>query len=93
MVSQFVTALKLLATSCKFGELTSDMIKDRIVCGISSEHVKERLLRETNLTLEKAVSISQVDEESRKQVKTLKDETTTTESTMAIMKDKEERNS
>ena len=69
------------------------MIKDRIVCGISSERVKERLLRETNLTLEKAVSISQVDEESRKQVKTLKDETTTTESTMAIMKDREERNS
>ena len=39
-VSQFVTALKLLATSCKFGELMNDMIKDRIVCGISSEHVK-----------------------------------------------------
>ena len=39
-VSQFVTALKLLATSCKFGELMNDMIKDHIVCGISSEHVK-----------------------------------------------------
>ena len=32
MVSQFVTALKLLATS---GELMNDMIKDRILCGIS----------------------------------------------------------
>ena len=30
-VSQFVTALKLLAASCKFGELMNDMIKDRIV--------------------------------------------------------------
>ncbi|KAL5488586.1 hypothetical protein EMCRGX_G017553 [Ephydatia muelleri] len=91
-VSQFVTALKLLATSCKFGELMNNMIKDRIVCGNSSEHVKERLLRETNLTLEKAIGISQVDEESKKQAKILKKETTTTESTMAIMKDKEEQN-
>ena len=55
IVSQFVTALKLLAASCKFGELINDMIKDCIVCGISSEHVKERLLRETNLMLEKAI--------------------------------------
>ena len=70
----------------------NDMIKDRIVCRISSEHVKERLLRETNLTLEKAIGISQVDEESKKQVKILKDETTTVESTMAIMKVKEEQN-
>ena len=70
------------------------MIKDHIVCGIISEHVKERLLRETNLTLEKAIGISQVDEESKKQAKILNDETTTTESimSMAIMKDKEEQN-
>ena len=49
-------------------------------------------MNETNLTLEKAIGISQVDEESKKQAKILKDETTTTESTMAIMKDKEEQN-
>eukprot|EP00731_Ephydatia_muelleri_P007982 Em0004g320a len=42
--------------------------------------------------LEKAIGISQVDEESKKQAKVLKDETTTTQSTMAIMKDKEEQN-
>ena len=90
MVSQFVTALKLLAAGCKFGELMNDMIKDRIVCGISSEHVKERLLRETNLALKKAIGIRQVDEESKKQVKILKDETTAVESTMEIMKDEEQ---
>ena len=50
-----MTALKLLATSCKFHELFNDMIKDRIVCRINSEQEKERLLRETNLMLEKAI--------------------------------------
>ena len=40
--------------------------------------------------LEKAIGISQVDEESKKQAKILKDETTTTQSMMAIMKDKEQ---
>ena len=69
-----MTALKLLATSYKFGELMNDTIKDRIVCGISTEYVKERLLRETNLTLEKAIGISQVDKESKKQAKILKDD-------------------
>ena len=33
-----MTALKLLATSCKFGEFMDDMIKDRIV--ITLEHVE-----------------------------------------------------
>ena len=42
--------------------------------------------------LEKAIGISQVDEESKKQAKVLKDETTTIQSIMAIMKDKEEQN-
>ena len=49
-------------------------------------------MRETNLTLEKAIGISQVDEESKKQANILKDETTTTQLSMAIMKDKEEQN-
>ena len=53
----------------------NDIFKDRIMSGNSSEHVKEWLLRETNLTLEKAISNSHVDE-SRKQMKILMDETT-----------------
>ena len=44
------------------------MIRDRIVCGTNSSKVKERLLREHDLTLAKAISISRTEEESKKQM-------------------------
>ncbi|CAC5410620.1 unnamed protein product [Mytilus coruscus] len=47
---------------------------DQIVCGTNSSRVKERLLREDGLTLDKAVGICRADEEPRKQMKTLNEE-------------------
>ena len=38
---------------------------------INSERLQARLLREETLTLEKAISLSKADEESRKQLKDL----------------------
>ena len=54
---QYVTELKNLASNCEFGDLQSSLIKDRIVSGARSEAVRGRLLRESNLTLEKALEI------------------------------------
>ena len=73
-VNQYVTALKLLARSCSFGVLEDELIRDRVVCGIVSERVQQRLLREQDLALEKAMSICQADEESQKQMKLLGEE-------------------
>ena len=44
-VNQYVVVLTLLAKNCKFGSLEDEMIRDRMVCGITSEQVKGRLLR------------------------------------------------
>ena len=44
-IDQFVTALQLLAKECHFKELQDELILDRIVCGITSDRVKERHLR------------------------------------------------
>ena len=41
---------------------------------INSERLQARLLREETLTLEKAISLSKADEESRKQLKDLTNE-------------------
>lgn len=51
-LDDFVTELTKLAKLCKYGELESEMIRDRIVVGIHRTEVKDRLLREANLTLE-----------------------------------------
>ena len=60
-----------MAKNCSFGELQEELIRDRIICGVKSERLQARLLREGDLTLEKAISICKADEESRKQLKDL----------------------
>ena len=47
------------------------MIKDRLICGVQDVKLKERLLREVDLTLDKALSISRAAEVSKIQVKGL----------------------
>ena len=51
-VDQFITDLKTRAKSCEFGEQTESMIRDRLVLGVSDIRLKERLLREGDLSLE-----------------------------------------
>ncbi|CAC5396265.1 unnamed protein product [Mytilus coruscus] len=73
-IDQYLTDMKLIAKNCEFEHLKDGLIRDRIVCGTNSSRVKERLLREDGLTLDKAVGICRADEESRKQMKTLNEE-------------------
>ncbi|PIK40121.1 hypothetical protein BSL78_23022 [Apostichopus japonicus] len=54
------------------GGSSGNLIKDRIVCGVRSEALKERLLREADLKLEKAVNICRAAELSKTQSKELK---------------------
>ena len=68
-----MTVLRTLAATCEFQTLQDGLIRDRIVCGIKNQSLKERFLRETDLTLTKAVDICRAAEVSRKQVKALGD--------------------
>ena len=70
-VEQFVTDLKLKAKTCAFGDMSDSMIRDRIVLGIASQRVRERLLREDNLNLANAVKICQAAEATQRQITTL----------------------
>ena len=63
---QFVTALKKRAADCEFGDLKDSLIRDRIVCGTIDPKLRERYLRETELSLEKAIQLGQAAEETRK---------------------------
>ncbi|KAL4708473.1 hypothetical protein ACJJTC_014081 [Scirpophaga incertulas] len=58
-IEQYVFDLRKLAQTCEFGELRDDLIKDRLVCGIYNSAIRERLLREDDLTLPKAMEICQ----------------------------------
>ncbi|XP_036327169.1 uncharacterized protein LOC118739769 [Rhagoletis pomonella] len=59
-IEEFVTVLKNLSLSCEFKTLREDLIRDIFVCGLSPrfKSVKERLLSEVDLKLDKAVAIA-----------------------------------
>ncbi|CAB3985329.1 Hypothetical predicted protein [Paramuricea clavata] len=67
----FILDLRNKAKTCEFESLQDSLIKDRIVCGIDSNSIRERLLRDNDLTLEKAISIVRAAETSKTQVQKL----------------------
>ena len=69
----FVTRLKTLAKDCSFGTCCNDqLIRDRIVFGVTSAKVREKLINEGDkLTLDKAIEIAQNYEYAQEQLKSM----------------------
>ncbi|KAK7933488.1 hypothetical protein WMY93_004384 [Mugilogobius chulae] len=67
----FLTDLKIKAQSCNFGDLKNSMIRDQIVFGTNEKKLREKLLRETELTLESAIRIVQANELAKQHALTL----------------------
>ena len=72
----FLTDLKLKARTCNFGVVHDSMIRDQLVFGIQDSKLRERLLRETELTLESAVKICHASELALQHAKTFAGDTT-----------------
>ena len=71
-VADFVAQFRQLSEHCQFGEALSDMLRDRIVCGINDQRIQRRLLSESDLTLAKAMELSLAMESADKDANTLK---------------------
>ncbi|KAJ8023536.1 hypothetical protein HOLleu_36002 [Holothuria leucospilota] len=52
---EYIVKLRNLAKTCDFGPLKEEMIRDRIVCGITSRAVRKKLLQTADLDLEKCI--------------------------------------
>jgi hypothetical protein len=65
----FLTAIKGLSKVCDFGSLADEMLKDKIVIGIQNDNLRETLLQDAKLTLERAVNKCQASERSKHQLK------------------------
>ena len=68
---EFLTHLRTLALSCEFAE-PENMIRDKIVFSTDNPPLKERLLREPQLDLQKAVDISRSSELAHKEFVSMK---------------------
>ena len=62
-IDAYVTELRKRAEHCKFAELKNSLIRDKIVIGIRDKKTQERLLRESELSLGKALQICGAAEE------------------------------
>ena len=62
----WISDLINLSKTCEYGELTDALIRDRIVVGLlpEFEHVRMQLLKKSTLTLDKAVEICKINEQS-----------------------------
>ncbi|KAL3890159.1 hypothetical protein ACJMK2_002451, partial [Sinanodonta woodiana] len=70
-VDVYVTRLRGLSNSCEYGTLQSQMIRDRIVLGTRDSGARSRMLREPDLTLEKAVDMCRASEIADSQMRKL----------------------
>ena len=68
-IDQYVTELRTRASTCE------SLIRDRIVCGISCNTLREKLLQETDLDLQKAIDMCRASEFSKRQTKSITEET------------------
>ncbi|XP_072152554.1 uncharacterized protein [Bemisia tabaci] len=55
---EYVSDLKRLISTCEYGTLKDEILKDRIVLGVADVKLKEHLLRISDLTLEKAEKLA-----------------------------------
>ncbi len=85
-VDAYATALRALAQTCAFGELKSDLIRDRIVCGIQDNTVRKKLLQEKGMDLNKCIDICRAAESTDHQMKTM-----SAESVHAVSKEHKKR--
>lgn len=72
----FLMDIKRLASSCDFGAIESEMIRDRIVHGIANKKVQTRLLEMSELTYDKAVEKCRADEATQEQTMNMNKTTT-----------------
>ncbi len=68
-IDKWVKDLRTMANNCEFDNQEDNLIRDKIVFGVRDSRVKERMLRETDLTLEKAVEICRAAESTKSQMR------------------------
>ena len=70
-IDEYATELRSRAQSCEFSSLKDSLIMDRIICGILDDGLRERLLRQENLTLDKTLVVCRAAEQTRAQAQAL----------------------
>lgn len=66
---EFLTKIKSQSRKCEFGDLHDSLLKDKIIIGIRNDTVREKLLSEADLTLQRTTQVCRASELASKQLK------------------------
>ena len=66
-VDDFVKELRLQANLCEYGNLKESIIKDAFVLGIRDTRMREQFLKDSDLTIEKALNMARAAEKAQEQ--------------------------
>lgn len=72
--TNYILELKRLAASCEYGNMKDQIIKDMIVSGTRDNRLRENLLKDNDLTLDKAITIAKASEKAQEQASLMKKE-------------------
>ena len=75
-VAGYVAALREIAEYCNYGTSLSEMLRDRLVCGVNHDGIQKKLLAEKELDFDKAYSVAVAIEVAERDTKNLKAERT-----------------
>ena len=78
-IDVYATGLRALAATCEFGALRDEMIRDRLVCGITNNSVRRKLLQEPKSSLEKCLDICRSAEATSAHLKAISGQSTSTD--------------
>ena len=67
-VDQYMTRLRQLVSSCEYGGLEEEMLRDRLILGTKDNTVHARMFREADLTLNRAINMYRIAEISEQQL-------------------------
>lgn len=80
----FLTDLLNKSINCEFGPMKDELVRDIIIVGIKDNNLKERLLRESEISLETTISICKATELSHRQVREMTTDSTDAETVLNI---------
>ena len=92
-VEQYITELYALVETCEYGNLTDEMLRDRIVVGIRNAALAKRLQLDAELTLEKAKRLVRQEEAVNDQQRQLKGDNSLPETSLVDGVGGKQRNS
>ena len=71
-IDAYATVLRDFASSCNFGVLKEEMIRDRIVCGITDNSVRRKLLQISDLVYDKCIDVCRAAEATKSQLSAMR---------------------